>query len=144
MTLAAFLLAAALAPPQAATVDAPAPQEPAAQEPAAQQPAAQEPAPEAKPAETSAPAPSAGAQEYIDAGLKAFKRRRFGAAQADFQKAVDADPQNAAATFYLGYTYYKIAEPTRRLTAGKKRAAELFARAFELDPVFRPVWGTKG
>ena len=145
MTLAAFLLAAALAPSQAATVDASAPQEPVAQEPAAQQPAAQEPAPEAKPAETSAPAPSAGAaQEYIDAGLKAFKRRRFGAAQADFQKAVDADPQNAAATFYLGYTYYKIAEPTRRLTAGKKRAAELFARAFELDPVFKPVWGTKG
>ena len=140
MTLAAFLLAAALAPPQAATVDAPAPQEPAAQ-----QPAAQEPAPEATPAEASAPAPSTGAaQEYIDAGLKAFKRRRFGAAQADFQKAVDADPQSAAATFYLGYAYYKIAEPTRRLTAGKKRAAELFAKAFELDPVFKPVWGTKG
>lgn len=134
MTLAAFLLAAALAPPQAATSQAPAPQEPAAQEPVT----------EAKPAEASASAPSAGAaQEYIDAGLKAFKRRRFGAAQADFQKAVDADPQSAAATFYLGYTYYKIAEPTRRLTPGKKRAAELFAKAFELDPAFQPVWGSK-
>jgi tetratricopeptide (TPR) repeat protein len=128
MTLAAFLLAAALAPAQAP-------------------PVAQEPAAEPKPAEAAAPAdtaaPAGAAQEYIDAGLKAFKRRRFAAAQADFQKAVDADPQSAAATFYLGYTYYKIAEPTRRLTPGKKKAAELFAKAFELDPAFRPVWGEK-
>lgn len=117
MTVAALFLAAALAP----------------QEPAAVPPA------------EAPPAVSAGAaQEYIDAGLKAFQRRRFSAAQADFQKAVDADPQNAAATFYLGYTYYKIAEPSHRLTPGKKRAAELFAKAFELNPAFRPVWGQKG
>jgi Tfp pilus assembly protein PilF len=117
MTFAALFLAAALAP----------------QEPAAVPPA---PPPQA--------ASAGAAQEYIDAGLKAFHRRRFSAAQADFQKAVDADPQSAAATFYLGYTYYKIAEPSRRLTPGKKRAAELFAKAFELDPAFRPVWGQKG
>ena len=53
-------------------------------------------------------------------------------------------PQSAAATFYLGYTYYKIAEPTRRLTPGKKKAAELFAKAYELDPAFQPVWGREG
>ena len=82
-------------------------------------------------------------QEYIDAGLKAFKRHRFSAAQADFQKAVDADPQSAAATFYLAYTYYKIAEPSRRLTAGKRKAAELFAKAFELEPRLQPVWGRR-
>jgi Tfp pilus assembly protein PilF len=117
MTFAALFLAAALAP----------------QEPAAAPPA---PPPQAV---------SAGAaQEYIDAGLKAFQRRHFSAAQADFQKAVDADPQSAAATFYLGYTYYKIAEPSRRLTPGKRKAAELFAKAFELNPAFRPVWGQKG
>jgi Tfp pilus assembly protein PilF len=80
-------------------------------------------------------------KDHIDAGLKAFKRRRFRTAQAEFQRAVDADPQSAAATFYLAYTYYKISEPSRRLTADKKRAAELFARAYELDPTFRPVWG---
>ena len=118
MTFAALFLAAALAP----------------QEPAACASGA-----------TRREAVSAGAaQEYIDAGLKAFQRRHFSAAQADFQKAVDADPQSAAATFYLGYTYYKIAEPTRRLTPGKRKAAELFAKAFELNPAFRPVWGQKG
>ena len=127
MTIAAFLLAAALAPPQTP--------------PAAQEPAAAEP----KPAEaaTAPAAPAGAAQEYIDAGLKAFKRHRFAAAQADFQKAMDADPQSAAAAFYLGYTYYKIAEPTRRNVPGKRKAAELFAKAFELEPAFRPVWGTK-
>jgi Tfp pilus assembly protein PilF len=127
MTIAAFLLAAALAPAQA--------------------PPAQEPAAEPPPAETAAPpapaAPAGAAQEYIDAGLQAFKRHRFAAAQADFQKALDADPQSAAAAFYLGYTYYKIAEPTRRNVPGKRKAAELFAKAFELDPAFRPVWGAK-
>jgi tetratricopeptide (TPR) repeat protein len=121
VTLAAFILAAALAP----------------QDPAAVQ------VPPAEPMSTEAVTPGA-AQEYIDAGLKAFKRRRFGAAQADFQKALDAEPQSAAATFYLAYTYYKIAEPSRRLTAGKKKAAELFAKAYELDPAFRPAWAHKG
>ncbi len=118
-TLAAILLAAALAPQDPVTAETPAVAEPAA---------------------TAAVATEA-TQDYIDAGLKAFKRRRFKTAQADFQKAVDAAPQSAAATFYLAYTYYKISEPSRRLTADKKRAAELFARAYELDPAFRPAWG---
>jgi Tfp pilus assembly protein PilF len=88
-------------------------------------------------------APAGDSQAYIDVGLKAFKRRRFAAARDAFQKAVDADPQSAAATFYLAYTYYKIAEPTRRNVPGKRKAAELFSRAFELDPAFRPVWGER-
>jgi Tfp pilus assembly protein PilF len=121
MTLAALVLAAALVPQEPAAATAPA----------------------AEPKSTEVVTTGA-AQEYIDVGLKAFKRRRFAAAQASFQKAVDADPQSAAATFYLAYTYYKIAEPSRRLTPGKKKAAELFAKAFELDPSFRPVWGGKG
>jgi Tfp pilus assembly protein PilF len=121
MTLAAFILATVLTPQEPAIVPGP----------------ATEP-------KTTQTVTTGAADEYIVAGLKAFRRRRFGAAQADFQKAVDADPQSAAATFYLGYTYYKIAEPTRRLTPGKKKAAELFARAFELNPGFRPAWGEKG
>jgi hypothetical protein len=55
---------------------------------------------------------------------------------------VDAEPQNAAALFYLGYTYYKIAEPKRHDSPGKQRAAELFAKAYALDPAFTPVWHT--
>jgi Tfp pilus assembly protein PilF len=109
--------------------------------------APQEPTEEpAKPAATdevkSAPMPSASVDAAISAGLKAFRRRNFRQAEIQFRTAVDADPQNAAATFYLAYTYYKIAEPKRPFHPEKQKAAELFAKAYGLDPTFRPVWGT--
>jgi len=87
-------------------------------------------------AEATADAPSA-----IAAGQAAFKKRHFRAAQADFEKALAADPQSAAAAFYLGYTHYKIGEPSRRMNGHKEQAKELFAKAFALDPAFTPDWG---
>ena len=80
------------------------------------------------------------AQASIDAGLAQFRKRHFTLAEAEFQKAVDADPAGAAGYFYLGYTVYKIAEPKRPFHPEKRRAAELFAKAYDLDPAFRPVW----
>jgi hypothetical protein len=123
MTLAALLLAAALAPHESASVGA-------------GEATAQEASNEQSPAVA-----TGGAQAFIEAGLQAFKKQRFAAALVEFQKAVDADPQSAAAAFYLGYTYYKLAEPGRRADPRKRRAAELFAKAFELDPTFTPAWG---
>ncbi|HET7293285.1 MAG TPA: hypothetical protein VFM88_12730 [Vicinamibacteria bacterium] len=87
-----------------------------------------------------AEAASARAEAEIKAGLVAFRRLRFQEAERRFQAAVEADPQSAAATFYLAYTIYKIAEPKRPFHPDKQRAAQLFARAYELDPSFRPVW----
>ncbi len=87
-------------------------------------------------AEATADAPSA-----IAAGQAAFKKRRFKTAQADFEKALAADPQSAAAAFYLGYTHYKMGEPSRRMNEHKEQAKELFAKAFALDPAFTPDWG---
>lgn len=109
--------------------------------PAAQEPV-QEPAQDA-PREQAAPAPtpsSMSADEHIDAGLAAFRKRRFAAARKHFQQAVDASPDSAAAHFYLGYTIYKIAEPRRPNSPGKQEAAQHFARAYELDPAFKPTW----
>ena len=83
------------------------------------------------------------AQPHIDAGLAAFKKRRFAAAEAAFKKAMEADPQSAAAAFYLGYTYYKIAEPKRHDSPGKQKALDLFSKAYALDPEFKPVWQSK-
>jgi tetratricopeptide (TPR) repeat protein len=124
MSLPAILFVAATLGPQ----EAPPPPETEAQQ--------------AEPMKTEEVAPAPGAADAaIEAGLSAFKRRRFQRAEEEFGKAMEADPGSAAAAFYLGYTLYKRAEPTRRLTPGKKRAAELFARAFELDPGFKPVWG---
>ena len=123
IALAAFMSAAQEAPPPVA----PSPQSPPSAVKAADLP------------ETSASA----AQPHIDAGLAAFKKRRFAAAEAAFKKAVEADPQSAAAVFYLGYTYYKIAEPKRHDSPGKQKALDLFSKAYALDPEFKPVWQAK-
>jgi len=98
-------------------------------------PLAQEP-----PATAPAAHSTASVDSHIDAGLAAFKKKRFRQAEIEFRQAVDADPNNAAATWYLGYTYYKIAEPKRHDSPGKQKAAELFAKAYALDPAFTPVW----
>ena len=124
MLLATVLLSAALAP-QAPAPDAP-PPVPASPGVTA----------------TDLPAPPLGAAApHLDAGIAAFKKRRFTAARAEFEKAEAKDPQSAAAAYYLGYTYYKLGEPSRRMNANKEKAKELFAKAFSLDPTFRPTWG---
>jgi tetratricopeptide (TPR) repeat protein len=82
-------------------------------------------------------------QSEIDQGLALFKRKRFAAAKKHFQSAVDANPNDAAATFYLAYTVYKIAEPKRPFHPEKQQAAELFDKAYELDPNFKPVWAPR-
>jgi Tfp pilus assembly protein PilF len=102
------------------------------------------PAPQAAEAVTSTdlPAgPSAASQTAIDAGLAAFKKRRFAQAEVSFQKALDADPGSAAPYFYLAYTYYKQAEPKRPFHPDKQKSKDMFAKAYAIDPAFRPVWG---
>ena len=105
--------------------------------------APQEPT-EAKEEVKSAPIPSASADSAIAAGLKAFRHRNYRQAEIQFRTAWEADSSNAAAAFYLGYTYYKMAEPKRPFHPDKQKAAALFAKAYELDPKFKPVWGTPG
>lgn len=125
----------------------PSPQDPPASAPAAQKSTRKKAArpkaaaPSAAPEGAAAPAPGSAADE-IQAGLTAFGKRRFAQAREHFEKAVAADPKSAAAEFYLGYTIYKIAEPRKHDSPGKKEAAEHFAKAYELDPNFKPVWGS--
>ena len=87
------------------------------------------------------PGPTGAFQEHIDAGLAAFIRGRFSRARDAFEKAYEADPDSAAAAFYLGYACYKVGEPSARMNADKERARDLFAKAYRLDPAFEPVWG---
>ena len=106
---------------------------------AALAPGMQDPAPAAEP-----PAAQAGSnQAEIDQGLAQFKRKHFAAAKRHFQSAVDQNPNDAAATFYLAYTVYKIAEPKRPFHPEKQQAAELFDKAYQLDPNFKPVWAPR-
>jgi len=117
-------------------------------------PLAQEPPPPVAPSPQEPPSgsavkssdlPSGGGpgQAAIDAGLAAFKKRHFAKAEIEFRKALEADPSSPAANFYLGYTYYKIAEPRRRLTPEKQKALDLFDKAYKLDPEFKPVWQSR-
>ncbi len=93
---------------------------------------------DAQPAAVQPAATSGAAQPDIETGLAAFRARRLAAAKSAFERAVAADPQSAAAAYYLGYTLYKLGEPSRRMNANKERARTLFATAFSLDPQFRP------
>jgi tetratricopeptide (TPR) repeat protein len=145
MMMPAILLVAILGSPQAPPAAAPpakakaarkAPRKKAAPAPQAAEPAANDAAAPAAAASTES------ASDAIQAGLAAFAKRRFSVARSDFEKAVAADPQSAAAHFYLGYTIYKIAEPKKHDSPGKHEAAEHFAKAYELDPNFKPVWGS--
>jgi Flp pilus assembly protein TadD len=90
---------------------------------------------------TSTAATAGGGDEALASGLAAFRKRRFAKAADEFEKAVDANPQSAAAHFYLGYSIYKTAEPKRGFHPDKQKAAVEFAKAYELDPAFRPDWG---
>ena len=91
-----------------------------------------------------ASASAMSAEEHIEMGKAAFRRKRFAAARDHFQQAVAASPDSAAAHYYLGYAIYKIAEPKRPNNPGKQEAAGHFAKAYELDPAFKPSWRTRG
>lgn len=130
MILPALVLLAVLAPAAQDTPSA----APSTDPPAA----ADEATPAASRKSTAGASTSSG--DPLQAGLTLYKKRRFRQAVAEFQRAVEADPQSAAAQYYLGYTIYKIAEPRRPNDPGKQQAAEHFAKAYELDPSFRPTW----
>ena len=137
MLISAMLLSAFLAPaPQDAPAPAPAPKRARK----AAKPAST--TPEAESAASAAPS-GGSASDEIQSGLSAFAKHRFPAARAAFERAVAADPSSAAAHYYLGYTIYKIAEPKRHDSPGKKEAAEEFAKAYQIDPAFKPVWGSR-
>ncbi len=140
MMIPAMLLMAILSPtPQDAPAPAPKRAHKAARTAKAAKPAAA--TPEAGAASTAAPS-GGSASDEIQAGLNAFAKRRFAQAREAFERAVAADPQSAAAHYYLGYTIYKIAEPKKHDSPGKREAAAEFAKAYELDPNFKPVWGS--
>ena len=86
-------------------------------------------------------APTGASQAALDKGFAAFKKRHFAQAEVDFRKAMEADPGSAGPYFYLGYTYYKQAERKRPFHPDKEKAKEMFAKAYAMDPAFRPVWG---
>jgi Tfp pilus assembly protein PilF len=82
--------------------------------------------------------PAASAQEGSAEAERAFQKgkgytyaKKYRPAVKHLSKAVEADPNNAAAYYYLGYTYY--------LQKKHALAREAFAKAYALDPDYSPL-----
>jgi tetratricopeptide (TPR) repeat protein len=86
------------------------------------------------------PTDGSTARVSLTAGIIEYRKRNYAQAEADFERALKADPHSAAAAYYLGYTIYKRVEK-KPFHVDKTRAARLFDQAFTEDPTFRPDWG---
>ncbi len=63
-------------------------------------------------------------------GMAYYRRHRFADAIAQFQKTVEANPNNAAAYYFMGYAQY--------VTGKHAQAIQSFNKAFTADPRFDP------
>ena len=76
-------------------------------------------------------------RNWINQGVSEFKAGNYAGAVADFQKAVDADPNSATAHLYLGTAWMQQfipgAESPENLAVAEKANNE-FARTLELEP----------
>jgi len=86
-------------------------------------------------------APATSNPTPVALGVTALRAGRYEVAVSELSRAVESDPEDAAAHYYLGYTYHlmskqKLAEPE----LARKAAAEI-EQAYRLQPSFKPEWG---
>lgn len=86
-----------------------------------------------------ATAPPAGTP--FSRGLAELKAGRYESAQKELQGAVAANPKDAAAHYYLGYTYHLMAQQSPTEKEWARKAAEEIALAYRLQPNFTPLGG---
>ena len=86
------------------------------------------------------PPPPRVRRGHIDAGLKAFKRHRYSQAEIDFRKAMDAGPVQRGGRLLPRLHVLQDGRAEAPVPSRQAKSAQLFARAFELDPKFKPVW----
>ena len=72
----------------------------------------------------------------FDDGLKLFQDGDYDKALLEFQKIIDADPQNAESIYFLGLTYFKL--------ENHDKAIPLFEKALELDAEFKESYLSLG
>ena len=66
----------------------------------------------------------------FDRAMNLYRQRQYSSAIAEFQKVVEAEPNNAAAWYMLGYAHYTLDH--------HREAQDAFAKAFAADPSFDP------
>src|SRR3954466_3142847 len=82
------------------------------------------------------PVPS-DSMNWLNQGVKAFKTGQYKEAAADFQKAVDLDPNNVTPRLYLGTTFMTQFIPGAEgveNAANASRAKAEFLQVLQLDP----------
>jgi len=58
-------------------------------------------------------------RNHLENGIKFFHKAKFGKALQEFKKAVDKDPRNWEAYYYLGFTYQKLGYYKRSISKFK-------------------------
>jgi TolA-binding protein len=66
----------------------------------------------------------------FSAAMKSYRQRRYADAVSQFQKVVEAEPQNAAAYYFMGYSHYVMKH--------YQEAQDAFGKAFAADPRLDP------
>jgi len=73
---------------------------------------------------------AARAADDLSHALGLYYRGDYAAAVAALQEMIREEPENAAAYYYLGYTYQEM--------GNYPAAREAFRRTYEIDPEFLP------
>jgi hypothetical protein len=73
-----------------------------------------------------------------------LKAGRYEGAAQQLEHVVQADPMNAAARYYLGYSYYVMSQRDPSDKELARKATREIEAAYRLQPGFKPSWGKEG
>lgn len=71
------------------------------------------------------------ADEHFNNGLARYFQKDYAGAIEEFSEAIQINPENAKAYYFIGYSHYKQGEFSK--------ASEAFEKAYELDTGYSPV-----
>ena len=71
------------------------------------------------------------AHQHFNTGLDLYFKKDYGGAIKEFEEAVQIDPENADAYYFMGYSYYKLRD--------MQKAMEVFDQAYEADVKYSPL-----
>ena len=71
------------------------------------------------------------ADAHFQEGLKLYFKQQYLDATKEFEEAINIDPENAKAYYFIGYSYYKLKH--------MPKAMETFDQAYHLDQKYSPI-----
>lgn len=70
-------------------------------------------------------------EEHFKAGLKLYDQQDFTGAIKEFDAAIQINPENADAYYFIGYSYYKMDQ--------MDKAMAVFDQAYAIDSKYSPL-----